>query len=123
MRHDAEKFGVQSAPAARIAIPQLEEIDWPFKLVLSRIWLNLGVLVIYLDKGARTNHRIKRVVIHPNESIEIFSKAEILNERDRNFTPSLYHAREEIGLFNPRSRVKPHGKTDATFPVVDFGRN
>src|SRR5260370_7715570 len=50
-------------------------------------------------------------------------KAEILNECDRYFTPSLYHAREEVRFFDPRSRIKPRWKTHTAFRVIDFGRN
>ncbi len=123
MRHDAEDIAVQSAPAICIALSKLEEVDGTLKLVLSRIWINSGVLVIYLDESAGTNHRVQRVVIHPNESVEMLPKAEILNECDRYFTPSLYHAREEVRFFDPRSRIKPRWKTHTAFRVIDFGRN
>jgi len=66
---------------------------------------------------------VESVVIHPNESVEIFPKAEILNECDRYFAPSLYDAGEESALFNPRSRVEPHWKTYTAFRVIDFRRN
>src|SRR6266436_4605083 len=123
MRHDAEDIAVQSAPAICIALSKLEEVDGTLKLVLSRIWINSGVLVIYLDESAGTNHRVQRVVIHPNESVEIFPKAEILNECDRYFAPSLHHAGEQVGVFNPRSRIEPHWKTHTAFCVIDLGRN
>lgn len=92
MRHDAEDIAVQSAPAICIALSKLKEVDGPLKLVLSRVRINSGVLVIYLDESAGTNHRVQREVIHPNESVEIFPKAEILNECDRYFAPSLHDA-------------------------------
>ncbi len=123
MRHDAEDIAVQSAPAICIALSKLEEVDGTLKLVLSRIWINSGVLVIYLDESAGTNHRVQRVVIHPNESVEIFPKAEILDECDGDFTPGLHHTREEICLLDPRSRIEPRWKTHTAFRVIDFGRN
>jgi hypothetical protein len=123
MRNNAQNLAFQFTPAIGIAVSELEEINRPLKLILPRIWVNLGLLVIYLDKGAGTNHRVKRVVIHPNEPVEIFPKAQILNECDRYFAPSLHHAGEEIGLFNPRSRIEPHWKTHTSFRVIDLGRN
>jgi hypothetical protein len=123
MRNDAQNLAFQLTPAICIAVSKLKEVDGSFKLVLSRIRINLGVLVIYLDKSAGTNHRVKRVVIHPNKSVEIFPKAEILNERDRYFAPSLHYAREEVRLFDPRSRIEPYGKTHTAFRVIDLGRN
>src|SRR6266571_6981675 len=123
MRHDAEGIAVQSAPAVCIAFSKLKEVDGTLKFVLSRIRINFGVLVIYLDESAGTNHRVQRVVIHPNESVEIFPKAEIPNERNGNFAPSLHHAGKEIGLFDPRSRIKPHWKAHTTFGVIDLGGN
>jgi hypothetical protein len=50
-------------------------------------------------------------------------KAEILNECDGYFAPSLYHASEEVRLFDPRSRVEPRWKTHTAFRVIDLGRN
>ncbi len=123
MRHDAEDIAVQSAPAICIALSKLKEVDGPLKLVLSRIRINSGVLVIYLDESAGTNHRVQRVVIHPNESVEIFPKAEILDECDGDFTPGLHHTREEICLLDPRSRIEPRWKTHTAFRVIDLGRN
>src|SRR5260370_8810697 len=61
--------------------------------------------------------------MHPNASVEIFAKAESLNESDRNFAPSLHHAGEEIGFFNSRSRIEPHWKTHTAFSVMDLGGN
>ncbi len=123
MRHDAEDIAVQSAPAICIALSKLKEVDGPLKLVLSRIRINSGVLVIYLDESAGTDHRVQREVIHPNESVEIFPKRKILNERDRNFTPSLHHAREEIRLLDPCSWIELRRETYTTFRVVNLGRN
>src|SRR6267143_395751 len=123
MRNDAQNLAFQFTPAIGIAVPELEEINRTLILILSRIWVNLGLLVIYLDKGAGTNHRVKRVVIHPNEPVEIFPKAQILKERDWNFAPSLHHAGEEIGFFNSRSRIEPHWKTHTAFRVMDLGGN
>src|SRR6266567_2731309 len=123
MRHDAEDIAVQSAPAICIALSKLKEVDGPLKLVLSRIRINSGVLVIYLDESAGTNHRVQRVVIHPNESVEIFPKAEILNECDRYFTPSLHHARKEIRLLDPCSWIEPRWETHTTFRVINLRRN
>src|SRR6266849_6145389 len=123
MRNNAQNHAFQFTPAIGIAVSELEEINRPLKLILPRIWVNLGVLVIYLDESAGTNHRVQRVVIHPNESVEMLPKAEILNECDRYFTPSLYHAREEVRFFDPRSRIKPRWKTHTAFRVIDFGRN
>src|SRR5881392_276910 len=123
MRNDAQDLAFQFTPAIRIALSKLKEVDGTLKLILSRIRINLGVLVIYLDESARTNHRIQRVVIHPNESVEIFPKRKILNERDRNFTPSLHHAREEIRLLDPCSWIELRRETYTTFRVVNLGRN
>src|SRR5258708_20906547 len=123
MRNDAQDLAFQFTPAKCIAVSKLKEVDGALKLVLSRIRINFGVLVIYLDESAGTNHRVQRVVIHPNESIQVFPKAEILNERDGNFAPSLHNAGEEIGLLNLRSRIEPHWKTHTTFCVIDLRRN
>jgi hypothetical protein len=123
MRHDAEDIAVQSAPAICIALSKLKEVDGPLKLVLSRIRINSGVLVIYLDESAGTNHRVQCEVIHPNESVEIFPKGEILNERDGDFAPSLHHAREEVRFLDPRSRIEPRWKTQTAFRVIDLGWN
>jgi len=123
MRHDAEDIAVQSGPAICIALSKLKEVDGPLKLVLSRIRINSGVLVIYLDESAGTDHRVQREVIHPNESVEIFPKAEILNERDGDFTPGLHHAREEVRFLDPRSWIEPRWKTHTAFRVIDLGRN
>src|SRR6266446_1148466 len=98
MRKDAEGFTVQSAPAISIAVSELK-------------------------KSAGTNHRMQSVVIHPNESVEIFPKSKSLNERDRYFTPSLHHPREEIRLLNPCSWIEPRWKTHPTFLVINLGRN
>src|SRR6266404_9673098 len=123
MRNNAQNLAFQFTPAIGIAVSELEEINRPLKLILPRVWVNLGLLVIYLDKGAGTNHRVQRVVIHANESVEIFPKAEILNECDRYFAPSLHHAGEEIGVFNFCSGIEPHWKTYTTFRVIDLRRN
>jgi len=123
MRHDAEGIAVQSAPAVCIAFSKLKEVDGTLKFVLSRIRINFGVLVIYLDKSAGTNHRVQRVVIHPNESVEIFPKAEILNKCDRYFTPSLHHARKEIRLLDPCSWIEPRWETHTTFRVINLRRD
>jgi len=123
MRNDAQDLAFQFTPAIGIAVSKLKEVDGTVKLVLSWSWINLGLLVIYLDESAGTNHWVQRVVIHPNESVEIFPKSEILNECDRDFAPSLHHAREEVRLFNPGSRIEPHRKTHAAFHVIDLRRN
>src|SRR6266849_7541057 len=123
MRNDAQDLAFQFTPAKCIAVSKLKEVDGTLKLVLSRVRINLGVLVIYLDESAGTNHRVKRVVIPPNESVEIFPKAEILNECDRYFAPSLHHSGKEIALFNPRSRIESHWKTHTSFRVMDLRRN
>jgi len=123
MRNDAQDVFFQFAPAISIFLSKLKEVDGTVKLILSRIRINFGVLVVNLDESAGTNHRIKRVVIHPNESVEIFPKAEILNECDGYFAPSLHHAGQEIALFNPRSRIEPHWKTHTAFRVMDLGGN
>src|SRR6266568_6866470 len=123
MRHDAEGIAVQSAPAVCIAFSELKEVDGTLKFVLSRIRIHFGVLVIYLDKSAGTNHRVQRVVIHPNESVEIFPKAEILNKCDRYFTPSLHHARKEIRLLDPCSWIEPRWETHTTFRVINLRRD
>jgi len=123
MRKDAEDFTVQSAPPISIAVSELKKINRSFELVIARFLVNSGVLIIYLNKCAGTNHGMQSVVIHSNESVEIFPKSEILNKCDGYFAPSLHHAREEIGLFNPRSRIEPRWKTYATFRVIDLGRN
>src|SRR5260370_5159258 len=83
VRNDAQDLAFQFTPAICIAVSKLKEVDGTLKLVLSRIGINLGVLVIYLDESAGTNHRVQRVIIHPNESVQIFPEAEILNEYDR----------------------------------------
>src|SRR6266478_1374223 len=123
MRNDAQNLAFQFTPAKCIAVSKLKEVDGTLILVLSRIRINLGVLVIYLDESARTNHRVQRVVIHPNESVEIFPKSEILNEGDGYFAPSLHHAGKEIALFNPRSRIEPHWKTYTAFVAIDPRRD
>src|SRR5260370_1434544 len=123
MRNNAQNLAFQFTPAIGMAVSELEEINRPLKLILPRICVNLGLLVIYLDKGAWTNHRVQRVIIHPNESVHIFPEAQILNECDRDFAPSLHHAGEEIGFFNPRSRIEPHWKTHTAFRVMDLGGN
>src|SRR6266849_665297 len=123
MRNNAQNHAFQFTPAIGIAVSELEEINRPLKLILPRIWVNLGVLVIYLDKSAGTNHRVQRVVIHPNESVEIFPKAEILNKCDRYFTPSLHHARKEIRLLDPCSWIEPRWETHTTFRVINLRRN
>src|SRR5260370_17902498 len=123
MRNNAQNLAFQFQPALGIDVSELEEINRPLKLILPRIWVNLGLLVIYLDKGAGTNHRVQRVVIHANESGQIFPKAQILNECDRYFAPSLHHAGKEIALFNPRSRIEPHWKTHTAFRVMDLRGN
>src|SRR5437660_11834945 len=114
MRKDAEGFTVQSAPAISIAVSELKKINGALELVIPWFRVNPGVLIVYLNKSARTNHRMQSVVIHPNESVEIFPKPKILNERDRNFTPDLHHAREEIGLLDPRSWIEPRRETHTT---------
>src|SRR5258708_6888758 len=123
MRNDTQDLTFQFAPATSILLSKLKEVDGTLKLVIPWFGLNFCVLIVNLDESARTNHRIKRVVIHPDESIEIFPKAEVLNEGDRYFAPSLHHAGEEIGVFNPRSRIEPHGTTHTTFPVISLGPN
>src|SRR5882762_11265715 len=123
MRKDAENFTVQSAPTISIAVSELKKINRALELVIARFRVNPGVLIVYLNKSAGTNHRMQRVVIHSNESVQIFSKAEILNECDRNFTPGLHHTREEICLLDPRSRIEPRWKTHTAFRVIDLGRN
>src|SRR5437773_9902416 len=80
-----------------------------------------GVLVIYLDESAGTDHRVQREVIHPNESVEIFPKAAILDERDGDFTPGLHHAREEVRFLDPRSWIEPRWKTHTALRVIDLG--
>jgi len=123
VRNDAQDLAFQFTPAICIAVSKLKEVDGTLKLVLSRIRINFSVLVIYLDESAWTNHRVKRVVIHPNKSVEIFPKAEILNECNRYFAPSLHYAREEVRLFDPCSRIEPYWKTHAAFRVIDLRRN
>ena len=123
MRNDAQDLGFQFTPAICIAVSKLKEVYRTLKLVLSRIRINLGVLVIYLDEGAWTNHRVERVVIHSNKCVQIFTKTEILNECDRYFAPSLDNAGEEICLFNPRTWVESHWKAYTTFCVIDLRRN
>jgi len=123
MRKDAEDFTVQSAPAISIAVSELKKVNRALELVIPWFRVNPGVLIVYLNKSAGTNHRMQRVIIHPNESVEIFPKTEILNERDRYFAPSLHHAGEKIGFFNPRSRIEPHWKTHTAFPVMYLGGN
>src|SRR6266571_6799581 len=120
MRKDAEDFTVQSAPAISIAVSELKKINRALELVIARFRVNPGILIVYLNKSAGTNHRMQSVVIHPNESVEIFPKAEILNECDGYFAPSLHNPGEEIGLFNLRSRIEPHWKTYTTFRVIDL---
>src|SRR5437879_9815217 len=110
MRNDTQDFAFQFAPAIDILVSKLKEVDGTLKLVFPRFGLSFCVLVIDLDEGTGANHRIQRVVIHPNESVEIFSEAQILNECDGYFAPSLHHAREEVRLFDPRSRIEPHWK-------------
>jgi|SRR5439155_14336114 len=123
MRKDAEDSTVQSAPAISIAVSELKKVNRTLEFVIARFRVNPGVLIVYLDKSARANHRMQSVVIHPNESVEIFSKAEILNECDRYIAPDLYHAREEVRFFDPRSRIEPRWKTHTAFRVIDLGRN
>jgi len=123
MRKDAEGFTVQSAPAISIAVSELKKINRALELVIARFRVNPGILIVYLNKSAGTNHRMQSVVIHPNESVEIFPKAEILNECDGYFAPSLHNPGEEIGLFNLRSRIEPHWKTYTTFRVIDLRRD
>src|SRR6266852_718190 len=98
MRKDAEGFTVQSAPAISIAVSELKKINRALELVIARFRVNPGILIVYLNKSAGTNHRMQSVVIHPNESVEIFPKAEILNECDGYFAPSLHNPGDEMGL-------------------------
>jgi len=101
MRKDAEDFTVQSAPAISIAVSELKKINRALELVITRFRVHPGVLIVYLNKSAGANHRMQSIVIHPNESVEIFPKSKILNERDRYFTPSLHHpGDEEIDLLS-----------------------
>src|SRR5260370_7280439 len=76
-----------------------------------------------MNRSAGTNQWMQSVVIHPNECVEIFPKAEILNECDGYFAPSLHNPGGEIGLFNLRSRIEPHWKTYTTFRVIDLRRD
>src|SRR5204863_9566146 len=101
MRNDAQDLAFQFTPAIRIALSKRKEVDGTLKLILSRIRINLGVLVIYLVESAGTSHRVEFVVIHSNEPVQIFPKREILNERDRNFTQGLHYERVEIRLLVP----------------------
>src|SRR5438552_17988218 len=123
MRNNAQDLAFQFTPAIRIALSKLKEVDGTLKLILPRIRINLGVLVIYLDESARTNHLVQCVVINSNEPVQIFPKRKILNERDRNFTPGLHHAREEIRLLDPCSWIELRRETHTTFRVVNLGRN
>src|SRR5260370_37119786 len=104
MRNDAQNLAFQFTPAKCIAVSKLKEVDGTLILVLSRIRINLGVLVIYLAESAGTNHRVQRVIIHPNESVELFPKSEVLNECDGTFASCLQHEREQTGLVSLRSR-------------------
>src|SRR5258707_13478709 len=99
MRNDAQDLAFQFTPAICIAVSKLKEVDGTLKLVLSRIRINFGVLLIYLDESAGPNHRVQCVVIHSNKSIQIFPKAEILNECDGNFAPSRHNGGGEIADF------------------------
>src|SRR5260370_7826388 len=118
MRKDAEGFTVQSAPAISIAVSELKKINRALELVIARFRVNPGILIVYLNKSAGANHRMQSVVIHPNESVEIFPKSKTLNERDRNFTPSLHHPREQIRLLNPCPRIYPPRTTHPTSPAI-----
>src|SRR2546429_9546822 len=105
MRNNAQDLAFQFTPAIRIALSKLKEVDGTLKLILPRIRINLGVLVIYLDESAGTNHRVQCVVIHSNEPVQLFPKRKILNERDRNFTPGCHQPREEVRFLDPGSRL------------------
>ena len=68
MRKDAEDFTVQSAPAISIAVSELKKINRALELVIARFRVNLGILIVYLNKSAGANHRMQSIVIHANES-------------------------------------------------------
>lgn len=123
MRDDAEHFLVESAPPTGVTVAKLQKIDGTVKLVLPRPRFDLVILIVDLNEGAGTDHRVERIVVQPDESIEIFSDAKMLHESDRDFTPGLDHAGQEIRLLNPRARIEPHRKTDSAFRVVDLGGN
>jgi len=123
VRNDAQDLAFQFTPAIRIAVSKLKEVDGTIKLVLSRIRIDFGVQVVDLDKSAGTDHRVQRVVIHSNKPVQIFPKAEILNECDGYFAPSLHNPGEEIALLNPRPRIESYWKTYTTFRVIDLRRD
>jgi hypothetical protein len=45
---------------------------------------------------------------------------EMFNKRDGNFSPDLYHSRQEIRLRNFESAIKTHREADTSLPIKNL---
>src|SRR5258707_15051762 len=70
MRNDQKLVAVQFAPAAGISIPQFNEVDGSFVLIVPDYCVQLMVLGIDAHKGAWPDERIHGEVVQTNVAIQ-----------------------------------------------------
>src|SRR5258705_987264 len=70
MRNDQKLVAVQLAPAARISIPQFNEVDGSFVLIVPDYCAQLMLLGIDAHEGAWPDERIHGEVVQTNVAIQ-----------------------------------------------------
>src|SRR3989338_5432910 len=87
MGNQTQLGALQFAPGTGIAVPKLHKIDRPVKFNPPRDLPHAVLLVVDLDKRAGPDQRIERVVCKADVAVETVPEIEMLDERDRDFSP------------------------------------
>jgi len=65
-RNQNQLTAVQCAPTAHVPLAEFEEENGTVMLVMPIHWWNCPLPGVNLHKRSRTNHRVQRVILHPD---------------------------------------------------------
>ena len=91
MRDEQEIPAHRLHPGAGISLVQFEKINRAIEIAMPGLRDHCLILV-NLDKGAGAQDGIHEGVLQADITVQRFSNVEILDQRDRHFTPRLNHS-------------------------------
>src|ERR1700719_4538746 len=123
MRKQQELVIQKVTPGASIAVAQLHEINGAVKFGPPAKRLHFPHARIDLHEGTRTQQRVKRVILQADIAVLTVPDVQVLDQRDRYFSPKFHHAREKVGVVQLEGPVKSNGERNRAVRVVDLQRS